>query len=85
MLHVDNHEVRQLFTPGEEIDVFRDAEELCEKIDYYLAHDEVRREMVEKAYKRCVPAYSYDERARVIADRLLSDQVTKIHSVGNSL
>lgn len=68
MLHVDNEEVRQLFTPGEEIDVFGNVAELCEKIKYYLAHEEIRKEMVERAYRRCVPAYSYDERARVIAD-----------------
>jgi glycosyltransferase involved in cell wall biosynthesis len=68
MLHVDNEDVRQLFTPGVEIDVFKDEDELCSKIDYYLAHDEIRREMLERAYNRCVPAYSYDERARIIAD-----------------
>ena len=37
------------------------------KIDFYLANDKLREEMVEKAYQRCVPAYSYDERAKVIA------------------
>jgi hypothetical protein len=71
MLHVDNQEIRQLFTPGAEIDVFKDVEELCEKIGFYLGHETIRREMCERAHKRCVPAYSYEERARAIADRLL--------------
>lgn len=74
MLHVDNDEVRELFTPGEEIDVFNDVDELCEKVKYYLANDALRGEMVERAYQRCVPAYSYDERARTIADWIMSAQ-----------
>lgn len=68
MLHIDNEEVRGLFTPGEEIDVFNDVDELCAKIESYLAHDEEREAMIEPAYRRCVPAYSYDERARVISE-----------------
>ncbi|HET6513543.1 MAG TPA: glycosyltransferase [Thermodesulfovibrionales bacterium] len=75
MLHVDNEEVRQLFVPGVEIDVFKNIEELFEKIEYYLVRDDIRREMVERAYNRCVPAYSYDARARVIADWLLSEKM----------
>lgn len=67
MLHVDNREVRELFTPGEEIDLFSDIDELCTKIKFYLANDTLREEMVERAYQRCVPDYSYDERARTIA------------------
>jgi len=74
MLHIDNDEIRELFTPGEEIDVFNDVDELCEKVKYYLANDAVREEMVERAYQRCVPAYSYDERARTIADWIVSAQ-----------
>jgi hypothetical protein len=72
MLHIDNSEIRQLFTPGVEIDVFNNVDELCEKIDLYLSHNDLRLNMVESAFKRCVPAYSYDERARAIAKWILS-------------
>lgn len=68
MLHIDNEEARSLYRVGEEIDVFKDVDELCDKIEYYLAHDEEREAMIERAYQRCVPAYSYDERARVISE-----------------
>ena len=68
MLHVDNDEVRGLFAVGDEIDVFKDEGELCAKIEYYLAHDDAREAMIERAYQRGVPAYSYDERARVMSD-----------------
>ena len=67
MLHTDNAEIRQLYDVGHEIDVFSSADDLCEKIRFYLANEQIRIQMAEKAYQRCVPAYSYDQRAREIA------------------
>lgn len=70
MLHIDNEEVREFFEPGVEIDVFSTLEELADKIGFYLARPELRAQMIERAYARCVPAYSYAARAKQIADRL---------------
>jgi glycosyltransferase involved in cell wall biosynthesis len=67
MLHIDNSEIRQLFEVGEEIDVFSSVDDLCEKIRFYLKNESLRKKMAHKAYKRCVPTYSYDQRAREIA------------------
>lgn len=67
MLHIDNDEVREFFTPGVEIDVFSTPEELADKIRFYLARPTVCAEMIDKAYQRCVPQYSYSQRARQIA------------------
>jgi glycosyltransferase involved in cell wall biosynthesis len=67
MLHVDNAEIRQLYDVGQEIDVFSSADDLCEKIRFYLANEQLRMQMKEKAFLRCVPAYSYDHRAKQIA------------------
>lgn len=67
MLHVDNAEIRQLYEVGEEIDVFCSADDLCDKIRFYLENEPIRIQMIENAYRRCVPAYSYDQRAREIA------------------
>lgn len=70
MLHIDNEEVRGLLEPGRECNVFANEEEMCRKVADYLARPEQRREMIANAMSRCVPAYSYDERARVISDAL---------------
>lgn len=70
MLHIDNDEVREYYDVGREIDVFSTPEELADKCRFYLAHDELRRRMVEKAYERCVPRYSYEARAEEIAKLL---------------
>lgn len=60
MLHIDNPEIRNLFNPGVEIDVFATPEELADKIAFYLPRPELRARMIERAYARCVPAYSYN-------------------------
>lgn len=70
MLHIDNAEVRTLFEAGREIDVFANEDELIDKITYYLARPELRRQMIERAYARCVPAYGYAARAKAISDKL---------------
>lgn len=63
MLHEDNAEIRSLFEPGTEIDVFDTPEALYAKVEHYLARPDRRAEMIERAYRRAVPAYSYYERA----------------------
>jgi hypothetical protein len=70
MLHVDSDEVRELYAVGDEIDVFSTPSELADKISYDLARPHVRGAMIERAYRRCVPAYSYDTRAVEIASLL---------------
>jgi len=64
MLHIDNMEVQQLFLPGREIDVFQCEDSLCDKISWYLKHDEIRHAMADRAYRRCVPDYGYNRRAK---------------------
>ena len=63
MLHIENDEVRSLFDVGREIDTFSTPAELAEKINFYLAHPERRDAMIEAAFTRAVPDYSYDARA----------------------
>lgn len=76
MLHIDNEEVREFFEPGVEIDVFSTPAELADKIGFYLARPELRARMIERAYARCVPAYSYDACAaalgKLVTQRLSS-------------
>ena len=62
MLHERNSEVLTLYKEGEEIECFDSAEELAEKIDFYLAHPQAREQIARAGYARCVTAYSYDNR-----------------------
>ena len=62
MLHERNSEVLGLYKENEEIACFDSAEELAEKIDYYLTHPEESKNIARAGHARCVPAYSYDNR-----------------------
>lgn len=66
MLHIDNPEIRTLFEPGGEIDVFANAQQLARLIRHYLAEPDRRRAMTERAHTRAVPAYGYSARAAAI-------------------
>ncbi len=68
MLHIDNAEIRNLFSPETEIDVFSSHDELVEKTQFYLSHPDLRADMIARAYQRAVPAYSYDARAKDLLD-----------------
>lgn len=68
MLHIDSDEVREYFKPGEEIDVFSSTDELVEKVRFYLNKPELRTKMINRAFSRCCPNYSYSIRARQVAD-----------------
>jgi spore maturation protein CgeB len=84
MLHVDNAEIRELFEPEHEIDVFASEDELIEKIVYYLARPDLRRQMIERAYARCVPAYGYNARAAVISRRIDALLGARTESIANA-
>jgi spore maturation protein CgeB len=62
MLHERSPEVLELYKEGEEVACFSSPQELAEKIDYYLAHPEERDAIAGAGHRRCVPAYSYDNR-----------------------
>ena len=74
MLHIDNPEIRTLYEPGREMDVFADPEQLRAKVDHYLSNEAERQTMTEAGHARAVPAYSLHARAAellaIFADRL---------------
>lgn len=68
MLHERSEEVLTLFEEGTEVACFGTTDELAEKVSHYLSHPGERRDMARAAHRRCVPAYSYDNRmAEVIS------------------
>lgn len=67
MLHVDNDEIRTLFEPGAEIDVFSSPDDLVAKVDFHLKHETQRQEIAVSGHARAVPAYSLHARAIEIA------------------
>jgi len=66
MLHERSPELLELYSEGEEVTCFSSPQELAEKIDYYLVHPEEREAIAGAGHRRCVPAYSYDNRMEEI-------------------
>jgi spore maturation protein CgeB len=70
MLHERTAEFLQFYREGEEAACFEDAEELAEKIRFYLDHPDERERVRRNGHARCVAENSMDERARTIIARL---------------
>ncbi len=64
----DQNGLRDLFEIGNEIVLFRDDEDLIEKISYYLAHDKERVEIAEAGYRRTTEDHTYGHRAQRILE-----------------
>jgi hypothetical protein len=68
MLHERTDEILRYYVEGREIECFGSLPELAEKIQYYLSHPEQRQAVAQAGYRRCVPAYSHDERIRSLIE-----------------
>ena len=61
--------LEELFGRGEELDWFESVEECCDKIEYYLQHDEERQKIARAGYQFAHNEYSYDKMVeKIIAD-----------------
>jgi len=61
--------LEQIFGRGKELDWFETIEECCDKIEYYLQHDEERRKIARAGYQLAHNEYSYDKMVeKIIAD-----------------
>jgi len=70
MLHERTDTVLQYFEEGKEIACFGDEDELVSKVDFYLAHDEKRKQMIAAAYERSqTSGYSIDNHMKHIIDK----------------
>ena len=74
MLAERTAEHQGLFQEGHEAEFFGSDDELVEKVRYYLAHPEQRRQIAAAGRQRCLRAgYSYQERLAEILDTLALD------------
>ncbi|WP_079909956.1 glycosyltransferase [Paenibacillus sp. 32352] len=62
------HDLSYFYTPGQEIVTYSSPEELKEKCDYYLKHEEERREIALRALRKTMSEHTYKQRI----SRLLS-------------
>jgi len=58
----ERSELRELYNVGSELDVYRDAKDLLDKIDYYLSHDDERLRIAARGYRRTRAQHTFDSR-----------------------
>ena len=71
MLHERTAEVAQFFTEGAECGMFAGAEEMVEKVGYYIDHAQEREATAEAGHLRCLKSgNSVDDRARAVMSKV---------------
>lgn len=73
--HYDN--IEEYFTPGVEIETFRDEKELIDKIHFYLAHPNEREAIARRGQERCLRDYSMKKRAAEL-DKIIRTYMPKM-------
>lgn len=69
MLHERSEELLEFFEEGKEIDCFSTAEELKDKIIFYLKNDNLRMKIAEAGYQRLLKSgYCYTNRAKQLLE-----------------
>lgn len=53
-------ETAEIFEEDKEIVMFKTPEELLEKVDYYLEHEEERRKIARAGHEKVIRSYTYD-------------------------
>lgn len=75
MLHERTEELVEHFVPEREIGCFEGGNELCRQVDYWLAHEDERRQVAAAGRKRFLKAhYTYDRAAEAILEHLSAHQ-----------
>ena len=55
-------ELAEFFVPCEDYDYYTSFEEAIEKTQYYLDHDNIRREIAHNAFEKVAELYNYPRR-----------------------
>lgn len=64
-------ELAELFVVGEEIEVFRNAQELVEKVEYYLNHPAERLKIAKKGHEKFLKLHTWDAKAKLLVNKLI--------------
>lgn len=61
-------EIPEYFEIGKDLEVFSSQEELLQKIDYYLKHEEERQQIAKNGYRKAKEKYSLELRVKQMLD-----------------
>lgn len=58
------------FEPDREVLVFRDEDELVDKVRFYLEREDLRRQVATRGYARCLREHTWDHRFRALFEAI---------------
>lgn len=58
----ERSELKNMYIPGKEIETYSSAQELVEKVNYYLEHENERRTIAWNGYRRTLQDHTYSKR-----------------------
>lgn len=67
-------ETAELFEEDKEIVMFRTPEELIQKVDYYLEHEEEREQIARAGHERAMNDYTYEKKIKRLLDWVTEDE-----------
>ena len=67
-------ETAELFEEDKEIVMFRTPEELIQKVDYYLEHEEEREQIARVGHERAMNDYTYEKKIKKLLDWVTEDE-----------
>jgi hypothetical protein len=76
--------LHELFHVGKEIVIYANVDDLLEKIQYYLAHDNERVQIAFAGQKRALQEHTYHHRVKTIVDYLVQPTLKKLSPMRNA-
>ncbi|MDE6845226.1 MAG: glycosyltransferase [Lachnospiraceae bacterium] len=67
-------ETAELFEEDKEIVMYKTPEELFEKVEYYLQHDEEREKIAKAGYNKVVECYTYEKKLKHLIEWVEGDK-----------
>ena len=55
--------LKELFKEGEDLIIYRNFDDLCEKVDYFLVHDQERQKISDRGHQKVIQNHTYQHRA----------------------
>ena len=77
MLSNYQEELEELFVPGEDIVLYHNLEELEEKVEYYLTHEEERKRIARNGQRKVIKYHDMHDRMRTIMEFVIKKEMTR--------
>ncbi len=69
-------ELPEYFVIGKELDCYENMDELKEKVEFYLSHEDIRKEIAHKGYEKVKAMHTYEVRIASILKTIFADIIS---------